>query len=155
MSDLRVNCTNQDCNSKLVFSREYMGSIQSCPNCGVELLIPKIEPKPYASPTNQPFPSPYEAKGIQQAPITYSGVTEDGGKRTRKVRVGSGCLAMMAVMFAFAILVFGYSLMFDITPGIYGLFVVMTGIAGIGAFAYFGYFAQETENNYRDERKSR
>jgi hypothetical protein len=59
--------------------------------------------------------------------------------------MGSGCLGMLAVMFAVALVGVGIGILTDIqSKSIFAISAVIAGLAGLPAFIFFGYFAPET-----------
>lgn len=155
MSQINLNCTNRNCNADLTFSSSQMGSMQSCPNCGQKLYVPEEmtqeleEFVPHKPPTKT-FERPQQ---LYSAGPVRSLERDDRGQRTRKVKMGSGCLAMFAVMFAVVILGVGYNLIIGMGEKMMGLFTILAGLGGIVAFVYFGYWATETEDRFEDRRR--
>ncbi len=148
MSDIIFSCTNRSCNYELSFDAGEAGSMAFCPNCGQKLIVPE----PVANVQQQVVPKTPPAATPSQPPLRVRQREEgDYQRRTRrKVKMGAGCLAMMAVLFTFFILALGYNTIVGITDTTGGLITIGAGIGGIGAFFYFGYWATETEDDTRD-----
>ena len=154
MSLINLNCTNRDCSAELTFHSSQMGSMQSCPDCGQKLYIPGERKEEAQEFTAQK--SLYDFKNPTQfysASTVKSLERDDSGQRTRKVKMGSGCLAMFAVMFGVVILGVGYNLIIGVGEKMLGFFTILAGLGGIVAFVYFGYWATETNDRFEDRRR--
>jgi Flp pilus assembly pilin Flp len=64
---------------------------------------------------------------------------------SRKLKMGSGCFAMLAVMFAVALVATGVGIVTEVDQKkLTGWSILFAGVAGLAAFIFFGYFARES-----------
>jgi hypothetical protein len=64
---------------------------------------------------------------------------------SRKINMGGGCLAMLAVFAAFTLIGGGLTFVFNfISQALCGIWMILGALASIAAFAFFGYFASES-----------
>ncbi len=154
MSKINLKCSNVDCQTSLTFLKSLSGSMQECTNCGQKLYLPglsKLEDQNLSlASSTQSVDRPQK---LYSAGPVSSLERDDRGQKTRKVKMGSGCLAMLAVMFGITILGVGANLIVGLGEKTMGVFMLLSGIGGIVAFVYFGYWATETEDKFQDRRR--
>lgn len=156
MSDLTLNCTNPACQRLLSFDQALAGSIQQCPQCAQRIIVPELifaspqtEIVPAASSIAHPISAPLPVAPQPVLPIREQ-QQQTEFHTARKLNMGAGCFAMMAVMFAVGILGAGASAVISsILPEfngnlLDGLSFMLAGLLGLGAFVFFGYIATET-----------
>jgi DNA-directed RNA polymerase subunit RPC12/RpoP len=139
-------CTNPKCQRQLSFEPSTVGTIQLCPYCSQRVIVPDLLPpeSQAAIVPSQAAPSavvmPFVSSAQQQEHHQES-------QTARKLNMGSGCFAMIAVMFAFGILGIGATYILGESRLVQGGLFMLAGIAGLAAFVFFGYIATETSSS--------
>jgi predicted RNA-binding Zn-ribbon protein involved in translation (DUF1610 family) len=157
MADVSVACTS--CRREISFDVQHGGSIQQCPHCGQQLIVPNAAQGTASS--NLPAalaarPSPVPAATpVVERHMHYMERAQEA-QTSRKLKMGSGCFAMLAVMFAVGLVGTGIAVLFPEVDQqrLYGLSAVFAGLAGLAAFVYFGYIATETASSSSDRGRS-
>lgn len=136
-----VSCTS--CGNALTFSSDHSGSIQECGHCGQKIIVPgNAEMAPSSS---QLVPQKAPQTVAAQTFYSYQQERAQAAQSSRKLKMGSGCFAMLAVMFAVALMAAGFGQLFEINKEkLLGLSMLVAGMLGLMAFVYFGYIATET-----------
>lgn len=98
--------------------------------------------------SQHPYNHPAQQMG-PQAPYMQQQERHLESQTARRLNMGSGCFAMLAVMFAFGVLSAGITFIFGQSQVITGIALVVGSLAGIAAFMFFGYFAAETTSSSR------
>ena len=152
MNFVNQNCVNPECETELEFSIDQIGTVQSCSNCGQKMRI-RIN----QSPVKDDFDK--RQKTILKETSQYSSYIKNQNqssfRKKKKVKAGSGCMAMMAVILGCIVITIGLSIGSDVSWSSIGKIFSFAGIAGVAAFAYFGYFAVEEEDSHSDGQKSK
>ncbi len=153
MADVLLSCTNQSCRRPIAFDAQHAGSIQQCPHCGQRVIVP--DPAPANAPgalAVQP-PAPIAVTPVEERPVPYAYQQERSleARTSRRLKMGSGCFAMLAVMFAVGLIATGIGTLTEIDEDkLWGLSALVGGIAGLAAFVFFGYVATETASASTD-----
>jgi len=157
MADVSLACTS--CRREISFDVQYGGSVQQCPHCGQQLIVPNAS-NPTSAATlpaklaAQPPPAP-SATPVVERHMHYVERAQEA-QTSRKLKMGSGCFAMLAVMFAVGLVGTGVAILLPELDQqrLYGLSAVFAGLAGLAAFVYFGYIATETASSSSDRGRS-
>lgn len=159
MSEVIFACTNPTCQRPLAFDHNLAGSVQQCPHCEQRVIVPAIlaaHPQATIVPTVVPIASqPSTMSPPPHLPYFREQERQTELRTARKLNMGSGCFAMLAVMFAMSILGYGIGLAISSTiPGfnsglLTGLMAILAGLLGLLAFVFFGYIATETASTSR------
>jgi hypothetical protein len=71
---------------------------------------------------------------------------------SRKLKMGAGCFAMLAVMFAVSLVGWGIGQIAEVSDRqLQGWTTLIAGLAGVAAFVFFGYIATETAERSSDQ----
>ena len=152
MSTVSFVCTNPNCQRQIVFEQTAVGTVQQCPFCTQRLIVPDAAPLAPQVAVMPAYTAPTMHISTQQPPA-HQQERHIESQTARKLNMGSGCFAMIAVIFAFAILSFGASqVLTSINPNantgvVGGILLMLGGLAGLGAFVFFGYIATETSSS--------
>lgn len=152
MAQLPLSCTNPDCRHQMSFDTQQAGSVQRCPRCGQRIIVPDTAAA--GVPALAVQPSTVTAPNAQvERPAHFSFQQERAmeAQTSRRLKMGSGCFAMLAVMFAVTLFGFGIGTVADVDPKkLWGWAAMIAGLAGLAAFVYFGYIATETASSSSD-----
>lgn len=151
MAQVSLSCTNPNCGRQMSFDAQQAGSVQQCPQCGQRIIVPDAAA---SVPALAVQPSAVIAPNVQaERPAQFAFQQERAvdAHTSRRLKMGSGCFAMLAVMFAVALVGFGIGTVADVDPKkLWGLSAMIAGLAGLAAFVYFGYIATETASSSSD-----
>lgn len=148
---IEVTCTNRNCSENLTFEAEMSGSVQTCSNCGQQLIVPQFSssaesvskvPAVASSSAPKPVNIPSTQSQVYYQP-TYQ-ERAGSAKRSRKVNTSAGCVSLVAVLVAFGVMILGVSFITEIKDNMIGWIIIIGALLSIGAFVFFGYFATET-----------
>src|SRR5690348_9469326 len=109
MTGINFQCTN--CGQPLNYAPEQAGSLQECFRCHQRLIVPGAAstglPVPVAQAGAPPVsPSGYTANSYTQ-PLYQHEERSREAHVSRKLKMGAGCFAMLAVMFAVSLVGYG------------------------------------------------
>jgi hypothetical protein len=153
VAQISLFCTNPDCKRPIAFDAVQANTVQPCPHCGQQLFVP-APPASHAAVQAVP-PAPMAHTPMVAQPVQYAFSQHERSQEaqiTRRLRMGSGCFAMLAVMFAVGLMSAGFISALGIDDQrLWGLATMVGGIAGLAAFVYFGYVAQETDAKSSDK----
>lgn len=163
MPVVAFTCTNPNCQRQITFDQEAVGTVQQCPHCSQRVIVPDLVTSNAQTAivpvsTAAPVPVPTIAPVYNQPPQATQYQQQERhieSQTARKLNMGSGCFAMLAVMFAFLVLAIGSSFIIgSFVPNfnpqfIFGVMSMIGGLAGLAAFVFFGYIATETTSNTR------
>lgn len=152
MAEVSLLCTS--CRRQISFDPQYVGSIQQCPHCGQQVIVP-----------NAASANSLSALAVQAAPVVpVTPIVErqaqyveraQEAQTSRRLKMGSGCFAMLAVMFAVGLVGTGVGILTEVDEQkLFGLSAVIGGLAGLAAFVFFGYIATETASSSSDRGRS-
>jgi DNA-directed RNA polymerase subunit RPC12/RpoP len=151
MAQVSFPCTNPNCGRQLFFDTQQVGSVQQCPHCAQRIIVPDAVANLPALPVQ---PSTVIAPNPQvERPAQYAFQQERAieAQTSRRLKMGAGCFAMIAVMFAVALFGFGVGTVAEVDPKkLWGWSSMIAGLAGLAAFVYFGYIATETASSSSD-----
>jgi hypothetical protein len=146
MAVISMWCTNPNCKQALHFDASLVNTMQHCSHCGQAVIVPNVATVP-AAPNHQRV-----TVGQAVAPGVRVPIQERSAEstRSRRLSMGSGCFAMLAVVFAMTIVAAGLSFI----PGanyqkIWAICALIAGLGGLIAFVFFGYIATETASTHR------
>ena len=151
MTEVSFLCTR--CRHQISFKAEQVNSIQECPNCGQQVLVPsaQLADSAMALTVQQPQAQPNTPVTRSPAQHGYQQERSREAQASRKLKMGSGCFAMLAVMFATALIADGIGILTEVNQDkLWGLSAVIGGLAGLAAFIFFGYVATETASKSSD-----
>lgn len=152
MTPIHVACPNPACNRALSYDSRFGGTTQQCPHCGQQLILPgapaqlaPVPPVPQYFATATPAARP-------PSQVAYQHERSVDAHASRRLKMGQGCFAMLAVMFAVAIVGVGVAWLSkdDAKQTVGAVAAVAAGLAGLAAFVFFGYFAVETAHKSQD-----
>lgn len=179
MHGVEFNCANPQCGRLMSFDQRLVGTHQRCPYCQHELVVPPpvqrglvpsyappggpvrsqvpggIDPYSAAPPMHaHPLPgsasAPVQVAASPWAPAAAVQQREMQTHTARKLNLGSGCLAMLAVIFGVGLVGFGLAVLLDLEDKrASGLILILAGLGGVLAFIFFGYIATETSSTSR------
>ena len=133
------------CQSPLYFEESQIGSVQHCPACKQAVIVPPAQRGVVATAPNMMRVTGPHAAGAATASANAMQERSVEQHQARKVNMGSGCFAMLAVMFAVAIMGAGIGALFELDPRkLYAVSAMVAGLGGLIAFVFFGYIATET-----------
>lgn len=132
------------CQRPLYFDQSQVGSTQHCPTCGQAVIVPAIQT---AVVSTQP--------GMSMSDMSHSAAVSSGRqersveqRQARRISMGAGCFAMLAVMFAVGVMAAGIGALFELDPRkLYAVSAMVAGLGGLIAFVFFGYIATETASS--------
>jgi len=137
-------CPN--CRQALYFDSSLSGTSQRCAHCSHGITVPA----PVT--TTEPAQAILAQMPVHAAAPAAPSYQERFGESSssRRLNMGSGCFAMLAVMFASGLMVGGLGKILDADPQkawAYGF--IVAGFFGLIAFVFFGYIATESAKTER------
>lgn len=144
MATISMWCTNPICKQALYFDTALANTTQHCATCGQAVIVPNVGNTPNAL-TQHHSQLINASATVQRIPTQESTSTE-----ARRLNMGSGCFAMLAVMFAMVVVYFGLRQVPGYNPDKIGAICsLIAGIGGLVAFVFFGYIATEKASTRR------
>jgi hypothetical protein len=148
MADIKFQCTN--CGEHLNFVPEHAGTVQECFRCHQRVIVPGSAA---IMATSAPAATPpsYQSTAVAQ-PLYHHEERSREAHVSRKLKMGAGCFAMIAVMFAVSLVGYGIGRIADVPDRqLQGWTTLIAGLAGVVAFIFFGYWATETAERSQDQ----
>jgi hypothetical protein len=146
MPEIYFQCPG--CRGQLGFAPEQAGTTQQCLGCGQQVIVPSQAPGNVPTPV---VPRAY-SPNIPTQPLFHQEERSREAHTARKLKMGAGCFAMLAVMFAVGLVGWGIGHITDLPDRqIEGWSGLIAGLAGVAAFVFFGYFATETAEKQHDQ----
>ena len=148
MTGISFQCTNPNCSHQVTFPPEQAGMVQHCPHCGQRLIVPGTSVVAIA-PMPPPSGAPPAVNVAGQQSVYHQHERSVEQHMSRTLKMGQGCFAMLAVMFAIGLVGWGVGNIVD-APKWWSWTALIAGLAGVVAFVFFGYYATETAEASKD-----